>query len=98
VLDLPDRITALRFDLDGALTQTATVHAKACKQMSDEYRCCRVHAVVFEDARADVQAGRAGHFGWVVGVDGMGHANALREHGADVVIQDLAELLERDDT
>jgi HAD superfamily hydrolase (TIGR01509 family) len=52
------------------------------------------HAVVFEDALAGVQAGRAGHFGWVVGVDRTGHAAALREHGADVVVKDLANLLE----
>jgi len=50
-------------------------------------------AVVFEDALAGVEAGRAGGFGFVVGVDRVGHADALREHGADVVVQDLAELL-----
>ncbi len=50
-------------------------------------------ATVFEDALAGVQAGRAGRFGWVVGVDRTGHAQALREHGADVVVHDLAELL-----
>jgi beta-phosphoglucomutase family hydrolase len=51
-------------------------------------------AVVFEDALAGVEAGRAGHFGYVVGVDRVGHADDLREHGADVVVQDLAELLD----
>ncbi len=51
-------------------------------------------AVVFEDALAGVEAGRAGHFGCVVGVDRTGHAAALREHGADVVVKDLAELLD----
>jgi beta-phosphoglucomutase family hydrolase len=50
-------------------------------------------AVVFEDALAGVQSGRAGGFGFVVGVDRVGHADALRQHGADVVVQDLAELL-----
>jgi beta-phosphoglucomutase family hydrolase len=49
---------------------------------------------VFEDARAGVQAGRAGGFGYVVGVDRVGQAEALRAHGADVVVRDLAELLE----
>jgi beta-phosphoglucomutase-like phosphatase (HAD superfamily) len=53
-------------------------------------------ASVFEDAEAGVQAGRAGNFGWVVGVDRTGHADALRAHGADVVVQELSELLERD--
>jgi beta-phosphoglucomutase family hydrolase len=55
-----------------------------------------VEAVVFEDALAGVEAGRAGHFGFVVGVDRVGHAAALREHGADVVVKDLSELLEED--
>jgi beta-phosphoglucomutase family hydrolase len=52
-------------------------------------------SAVFEDALAGVQAGRAGHFGYVVGVDRVGQADALREHGADVVVKDLAEQLER---
>jgi len=51
-------------------------------------------AVVFEDALAGVEAGRAGKFGFVVGVDRVGQAEALREHGAGVVVKDLAELLE----
>lgn len=50
-------------------------------------------AAVFEDALAGVAAGRAGKFGYVVGVDRVGQADALREHGADVVVQDLSELL-----
>jgi len=50
-------------------------------------------ACVFEDALAGVAAGRAGGFGWVVGVDRAGQADALRENGADVVVDDLAELL-----
>jgi beta-phosphoglucomutase family hydrolase len=53
------------------------------------------HAAVFEDAQAGVEAGRAGNFGWVVGVDRTGQADALRRRGADVVVQDLAELLDR---
>jgi HAD superfamily hydrolase (TIGR01509 family) len=48
---------------------------------------------VYEDALAGVEAGRAGRFGWVVGVDRVGQADALRSHGADVVVKDLAELL-----
>lgn len=51
-------------------------------------------AAVFEDALAGVEAGRAGAFGWVVGVDRAGHAAELRERGADVVVGDLSELLE----
>ena len=48
---------------------------------------------VFEDALAGVQAGRAGKFGYVVGVDRVGHGPALLQHGATVVVQDLEELL-----
>ena len=113
MLDLPEGITTCLFDLDGVLTQTAKVHAKAWKQMFDEYlreRAGRTdtflagakavgaepaQCAVFEDAEAGVAAGRAGHFGQVVGVDRTGHADALREHGADVVVEDLAELLEK---
>jgi beta-phosphoglucomutase family hydrolase len=51
-------------------------------------------AAVFEDALAGVEAGRAGGFAIVVGVDRLGQAEALREHGADVVVNDLADLLE----
>jgi beta-phosphoglucomutase family hydrolase len=58
-----------------------------------ELRVPAEEAAVFEDALAGVQAGRAGHFGHVVGVDRVGQADELREHGADVVVSDLAELL-----
>jgi len=50
-------------------------------------------AVVFEDAVAGVEAGHAGHFAFVVGVDRVGHAAELRQHGADVAVQDVASLL-----
>jgi HAD superfamily hydrolase (TIGR01509 family) len=50
-------------------------------------------AVVYEDALSGVAAGRAGNFGFVVGVDRVGQAAQLAEMGADVVVQDLSELL-----
>jgi beta-phosphoglucomutase family hydrolase len=50
-------------------------------------------AAVFEDALAGVEAGRAGGFGHVIGVDRGGERDALRAHGADVVVADLADLL-----
>ena len=50
-------------------------------------------SAVFEDAVSGVAAGRAGDFGYVVGVDRVGHAAALRHNGADVVVRDLAELI-----
>jgi beta-phosphoglucomutase-like phosphatase (HAD superfamily) len=51
-------------------------------------------SVVFEDALAGVEAGRAGGFLFVVGIDRAGQADALRKHGADIVVDDLAELLD----
>jgi beta-phosphoglucomutase-like phosphatase (HAD superfamily) len=44
---------------------------------------------------AGVAAGRAGEFGFVVGVDRVGQAAALKEHGADIVVTDLADLMEQ---
>jgi beta-phosphoglucomutase family hydrolase len=55
----------------------------------------RENCAVFEDAQAGVAAGRAGGFGIVVGVDRVGQAEALRAHGADIVVQDLSDLLDR---
>lgn len=51
------------------------------------------NTAVFEDALSGVAAGRAGGFGHIVGVDRVGQAEALRAHGADVVVSDLADLL-----
>jgi HAD superfamily hydrolase (TIGR01509 family) len=67
-----------------------TFLAAARKLDAEAPRCA-----VFEDAQAGVEAGRAGGFGWVVGVDRTGQAEALRRRGADVVVPDLAELLSR---
>ncbi|MFI5675314.1 beta-phosphoglucomutase family hydrolase [Streptomyces cellulosae] len=53
----------------------------------DAARCA-----VFEDALAGMDAGRSGHFGYVIGVDRVGQTDALYAHGADRVVQDLAEL------
>ena len=55
-------------------------------------------AAVFEDALSGVEAGRAGHFGYVVGVDRTEQGDALRRHGADVVVEDLCELLDAEAT
>lgn len=51
------------------------------------------NAAVFEDALAGVAAGRAGGFGYVVGVDRVGQADELRAQGADIVVTDLSDLL-----
>ena len=52
-----------------------------------------MNAAVYEDALAGVEAGRAGRFGLVVGVDRAGQAEALKQHGADIVVKDLGELM-----
>lgn len=59
-----------------------------------ELRLPPAQCAVFEDALAGVAAGRAGAFGWVVGIDRTGQAAALRTEGADVVVRDLSELLD----
>lgn len=61
---------------------------------AQELRVPRERAAVFEDAQAGVAAGRAGGFALVVGVDRVGQAEELSQHGADIVVKDLADLLE----
>ncbi|MDQ3349763.1 MAG: beta-phosphoglucomutase family hydrolase [Acidobacteriota bacterium] len=84
--------------VDGIVAQEAGLRGKpapdtflaaAARLGVEPARCA-----VFEDAIAGVEAGRAGSFGWVVGVDRVGQAAALRSHGADTVVADLGELLE----
>jgi beta-phosphoglucomutase-like phosphatase (HAD superfamily) len=55
------------------------------------------HAALFEGTPVEVEAARSGGFGWVVGVDRARQRGALLRHGADVVVDDLAELLGVDD-
>ena len=60
---------------------------------AEQLKVAAADADVFEDALAGVEAGWAGNFGYVVGVDRVGQRQALLEHGANVVVDDLAELL-----
>ncbi|MGW4694135.1 HAD family hydrolase [Kitasatospora cineracea] len=82
-----DGITAARDHLAGKPAPDTFLAAAAQLGVAPE------HAVVFEDALAGVAAGRAGGFGAVVGVNRTGQADALREHGASVVVDDLSELV-----
>jgi beta-phosphoglucomutase family hydrolase len=82
-----DGMTIVRDHLDGKPAPDSFL--AAARELSVEPAA----AAVFEDALAGVAAGRAGRFGYVVGVDRAGQAAALRRHGADVVVTDLAELL-----
>jgi HAD superfamily hydrolase (TIGR01509 family) len=83
-----DGVTARERDLPGKPAPDMFLHAAALLEVAPQ------RAAVFEDALAGVQAGRAGGFGYVVGVDRVGQTAALRERGADIVVHDLAELLE----
>jgi len=88
-----------RFDavIDGVVAAREHLHGKpAPDTFLAGARALHVEpagAAVYEDAVAGVEAGHAGHFGLVVGVDRAGQADELRAHGADVVVSDLRDLL-----
>ena len=85
--------------IDGVVAEREGLKGKPAPDMflaaADKLGVLPPQAAVFEDALAGVAAGRAGGFGVVVGVDRVGQAEALRDHGADLVVSDLAELLDR---
>ncbi len=95
------RVTGLAdlFDgrVDGAVARERGLPGKPAPDMflagAAELGVTATEAVVFEDALSGVEAGHAGGFALVIGVDRVGQAEALREHGADIVVQDLDELL-----
>ena len=126
----PDVLTAVGLDVlfdarvDGNVALARVLRGKpdpdTFAYAAELLRVPPAHAAVFEDALAGVAAGRAGDFGFVVGVDRTGsgpagsrptgspagnrpadsspadstsHAEALRAHGADIVVADLTELL-----
>lgn len=62
---------------------------------AERLRVAPASAAVFEDALSGVEAGHAGGFGFVVGVDRVGQRDALRQHGADVVVDDLSRLFDQ---
>jgi beta-phosphoglucomutase-like phosphatase (HAD superfamily) len=77
--------------------QDVTGEADAALDYLAGARCVGVEpalAGVFEDALAGVAGGRAGRFGFVVGVDRTGEADALREDCPNIVASDLAGLLD----
>jgi beta-phosphoglucomutase family hydrolase len=83
--------------IDGIVAEREHLHGKPAPDTylagADAVGVKPANAAVFEDALAGVEAGRAGHFATVVGVDRLGQADALRAHGADVVVADLSDLL-----
>lgn len=97
VLKVTDMAKYMEERVDGAVRQRLGLAGKpapdtfleAAKLLGVEPQ----HAAVFEDALAGVEAGRAGDFGYVVGVNRANQAEALARHGADIVVDDLGDLL-----
>ena len=98
VLDVTGLAQYVEQIVDGVTIRTEGLHGKPAPDTflaaAKGFGVDPSEAVVFEDALAGVQAARAGGFGHVVGVDRVGQADQLKVHGADVVVRDLAELLE----
>ena len=84
--------------IDGQIAAERGLRGKPAPDMflsaAEELHALPGHAAVFEDALAGVEAGRAGGFALVVGVDRVGQAEQLKAHGADIVVKDLGELLD----
>jgi beta-phosphoglucomutase-like phosphatase (HAD superfamily) len=85
MLGLPDGVSACLFDMDGVVTQTAVVHAAAWKEMFDDFLRARAESTGTEFVPFDAHAEYDAY------VDGK-----LARHGADIVVKDLAELLDKD--
>jgi beta-phosphoglucomutase family hydrolase len=100
VLDVADLSKYIEARIDGVTITDRKLKGKPAPDSflagAEALGTAPANAAVFEDALSGVAAGKAGHFGYVVGVDRVGQAEELKAHGADVVVQDLAELLEDD--
>lgn len=100
VLDAADLTKFVEARVDGVVIADRKLNGKPAPDSflagAEALGTAPANAAVFEDALSGVQAGKAGHFGYVVGVDRVGQADELRAQGADVVVTDLAQLLEDD--
>jgi beta-phosphoglucomutase family hydrolase len=100
VLDSAGIAGLFDFRMDGVIAAERGLHGKPAPDTylaaAKELNVTPDHAAVFEDAQSGVAAGRAGGFALVVGVDRVGQAAELRKHGADIVVEDVAELLHSD--
>jgi phosphoglycolate phosphatase-like HAD superfamily hydrolase len=97
VLGLPDAVTAGLFDLDGVLTSTAAMHDQAWQVIFDAFLRERAERTGESFVAFDPVADYASNVDGKPRADGVrdtGEADALREHGADIVVSDLAELLD----
>ena len=98
VLELTGLDTYIEQRVDGVTLRTEDIPGKPAPdsflRAAELLDVAPGDAAVFEDALSGVAAGRAGHFGLVVGVDRVGQSEALRDNGADIVVTDLGELLQ----
>lgn len=85
-----DGVVAAREGLAGKPSPQTFVYA------AEQFGTPVERAVVVEDALSGVEAGHAGEFGLVIGVDRGVGADRLLQAGADVVVSDLADLLATD--
>jgi beta-phosphoglucomutase family hydrolase len=96
-LDSAGLTDLLQVRVDGVTAHEKGLRGKPAPDMflaaAEELGVSADHAAVFEDALAGVEAGRAGGFAWVVGVNRADQAEALTEHGASVVVDDIGDLL-----
>jgi beta-phosphoglucomutase family hydrolase len=79
--------------VDAQIGEQEDLRGKPAPECARRLAIAPPEGAVFEDALAGVEAGRAGGFGCVVGVDRVGQASELRRHGADIVVSDLGDLL-----
>lgn len=98
VLDAAELSSFVEVRVDGVVIAERKLRGKPAPDSflvaAKELGVAKENAAVFEDALSGVQAGKTGGFGFVVGVDRVGQTEALRAHGADIVVTDLAELLD----
>ncbi|RZQ59447.1 beta-phosphoglucomutase family hydrolase [Amycolatopsis suaedae] len=101
VLDAADLSRFVRARVDGLVIAERGLRGKPAPDSflagAQALGATPAQAAVFEDALAGVAAGKAGGFGYVIGVNRADQADQLRARGADVVVDDLAELLEAGD-
>lgn len=85
-----DGVDSERLQLKGK--PNPDIFLQAAKQLEVEPE----KAIVFEDAIAGVEAARLGGFGFIIGVDRANQPQALIDHGADIAIKDLQEVIVAD--
>lgn len=98
VLDAAKLIRVFDAQVDGIVAESEHLLGKPSPdtylRAASMLQTTPAHAAVYEDALAGVEAGRNGRFGRVIGIDRAGQRAQLFAHGADIVVDDLAELID----